>query len=399
MMTPILTTLDRVGYEVRQYPGRRGVRRSCAARNPTGASRCSAALPRPATRGQAVHVRLFPATWSRSTPRAGKPRRQGAHGRRAQRQPQRPIVGPLGARGGNAREHDDHLHAEPGAHRCVLRRARGAARVGTDFISIKDPTGLLTPGVGGPSFQRSSRPPARFRPASLALPVGLAPESINRSKNSPATAAEPSRMAHLPATEDIDARARRSASSLESTTRCCPVSGYFSWLAEREGKPRGQIANTISPLRAPGAGRMISNHTAAANVGIEDRLPAILEEPRSAPRLSDRREPVRAIHRHAGGAQCRAASYKTIPDEVRKYAMGHYGRLAAGLPRIHGARQHPPQDRHGAPALHISPWLPRPAELGPARATGCSRRSATRSVSRRLEAGAGVRVPTSPLTS
>jgi pyruvate/oxaloacetate carboxyltransferase len=59
--------------------------------------------------------------------------------------------------------------------------------------------------------------------------------------------------------------------------------------------------------------------------------------------------------------------YRTIPDEVRKYARGYYGRLAA-----------PPSDEFleranirdseyvtEPPAAHVEPWIPRlRAELG-----------------------------------
>ena len=60
--------------------------------------------------------------------------------------------------------------------------------------------------------------------------------------------------------------------------------------------------------------------------------------------------------------------YKTIPDEVRKYAMGHYGRLAASPSGefMERANIRPEDFVTEPPALHVPPWLPRlRAELGP----------------------------------
>jgi oxaloacetate decarboxylase alpha subunit len=53
--------------------------------------------------------------------------------------------------------------------------------------------------------------------------------------------------------------------------------------------------------------------------------------------------------------------YKTIPDEVRKYAMGHYGRLAAPPSDefLERAAIRPEQISTEAPAAHLVPALPR----------------------------------------
>jgi pyruvate/oxaloacetate carboxyltransferase len=60
--------------------------------------------------------------------------------------------------------------------------------------------------------------------------------------------------------------------------------------------------------------------------------------------------------------------YKTIPDEVRKYARGYYGRLAAEpAPEfLERACIKPSEMVKGRPGEHIEPWLPRLRErLGP----------------------------------
>jgi oxaloacetate decarboxylase alpha subunit len=59
--------------------------------------------------------------------------------------------------------------------------------------------------------------------------------------------------------------------------------------------------------------------------------------------------------------------YKTIPDEVRKYAMGYYGRLAAEPSGAFMERANigPKDFVTERPGDHVAPWLPRlRAELG-----------------------------------
>jgi pyruvate/oxaloacetate carboxyltransferase len=53
--------------------------------------------------------------------------------------------------------------------------------------------------------------------------------------------------------------------------------------------------------------------------------------------------------------------YKTIPDEVRKYAMGYYGKLAAEPSQafLERANIKPGEMATERPAAHIPPGLPR----------------------------------------
>src|SRR5207249_10024976 len=126
-----------------------------------------------------------------------------------------------------------------------VARAEELARLGVDFISIKDPTGLLIPERGRTLF------PAVVRTAGT-IPVqlhshcqsGLAPEvysvAMRNGFQAGYTATEPlGNGASLPATEDIVARARRLglASSLDDGA-LAEVAGYFSWVCERQNKPR-----------------------------------------------------------------------------------------------------------------------------------------------------------------
>ena len=59
--------------------------------------------------------------------------------------------------------------------------------------------------------------------------------------------------------------------------------------------------------------------------------------------------------------------YKTIPDEIRKYARGYYGRLAAKPSDEFLERANIRDSEYvtEAPAAHLEPWLPRlRTELG-----------------------------------
>jgi pyruvate/oxaloacetate carboxyltransferase len=261
-----------------------------------------------------------------------------------------------------------------------VERALELRALSADFISIKDPTGLLTP-----KRARTLFPAIVGAAGAIAVQLhshcqsGLAPEvyqiAIETGFRHGYTAVEPlANGASLPATEDIDARARGLGfvTGIDGQA-LAEVSGYFSWLAEREGKPRGRVAKYDPALyehQVPGG--MISNlRTQLANVGIEDRLPAILEEAAQVRR--DLGYPIvvspfaQFIITQAVLNVVQRERYKTIPDEVRKYAMGYYGRLAAEPSGefLERANIGPQELVTEPPAQHVAPWLPRlRAELG-----------------------------------
>ena len=252
----------------------------------------------------------------------------------------------------------------------------------SDFISVKDPTGLLTPERAKTLFPALVSA-AKDTPLKLHshCQSGLAPHvyqiAVETGFSYGYTAAEPlANGASLPATEDISARAR----SLGYETgiddgALAEVSGYFSWVAEREGKPRGRIA-TFDPAlydhQVPGG--MISNlRSQLAGMHMEHRLPEILEEVAHVRR--DLGYPIlvspfaQYIVTQAVLNVVQGERYRTIPDEVRKYAMGYYGRLAAepSPSFIERARIRPEDVVTAPPGEHIAPWLPRlRAECGSA---------------------------------
>jgi pyruvate/oxaloacetate carboxyltransferase len=263
-----------------------------------------------------------------------------------------------------------------------VERAEELVRLGVDFISIKDPTGLLTPERGRTFFPTVVR-------AAGAIPMqlhshcqsGLAPEVYSVAMRSGFqagyTATEPlANGASLPATEDIVARARQLAltNSLDDGA-LAEVAGYFSWVCERENKPRGTVATYDPALyehQIPGG--MISNlRYQLETMGIADRQPEILDE--AARVRHDLGYPIvvspfaQYIVTQATLNVVQGERYRTIPDEIRKYACGYYGRLAAqpSAEFLERADIRPDEYVTEAPAAHIEPWIPRlRAELGAA---------------------------------
>ena len=263
-----------------------------------------------------------------------------------------------------------------------VERARELVALDVDFISIKDPTGLLTPERGRTLF------PAVVQ-AAAGIPLqlhshcqsGLAPEvyeiAIESGFALGYTASGPlGNGASLPATEDVLARARRlGVATSMNDEALAEVAGYFEWVCERDGKPRGAVATYDPALyehQIPGG--MISNlRYQLQTMNLEHRLPEILEETTRV--RHDLGYPIvvspfaQYIVTQATLNVVQGERYKTIPDEIRKYARGYYGRLAARPSDefLERARIAESEYVTEAPAAHIEPWVPRlRAELGPA---------------------------------
>ena len=269
--------------------------------------------------------------------------------------------------------HTDAYYAE---------RARELVALDVDFISIKDPTGLLTPERGRTLF------PVVVKAAEN-IPVqlhshcqsGLSPDvyeiAIKSGFRFGYTATEPlANGASLPATEDIVARARELgfATSMNDDA-LAEIARYFHWVSVREGKPRGQIATYSADLyehQVPGG--MISNlRSQLETMQMGHRLPEILHEVAHVRR--DLGYPIlvspfaQYIVTQATLNVVQGERYKTIPDEVRKYARGYYGRLAAQPSDefLERANIDPSEYVTEAPAAHLEPAIPRlRADLGSA---------------------------------
>lgn len=253
-------------------------------------------------------------------------------------------------------------------------RARELAALHADFICIKDPTGLLTPERGRTLFPAVAKAAGRV-PAQLHshCQSGLAPEvyevAMAAGFRFGYTATAPlANGASLPATEDIAARARRRGLRTSLDARAlAEVAGYFACLAEREGLPLGRPARYDPALyehQIPGG--MISNlRSQLAAMKLEHRLPEILAE---VPRVrADLGYPIMVspfaqyIVTQATLNVVQGERYRTVPDELRKYAMGYYGRLAAppSPEFLERANIRPGEAVTAAPAAHIEPWVPR----------------------------------------
>jgi len=254
-----------------------------------------------------------------------------------------------------------------------VERAKELVALKADFISIKDPTGLLTPECARTLFPAVVQA-AAGRPVQLHshCQSGLAPQvygiAVESGFRYGYTASEPlANGASLPSTEEIDERARALGATTEiDRSALAEVSGYFACLAERVGKPRGRVAEYAPALyehQVPGG--MISNlRSQLVTMGMEHLLPAILEEAARVRR--DLGYPIlvspfaQYIITQSVLNVVQGERYKTIPDEVRKYAMGHYGRLAA-VPSdefLERAGIRPDQISDEPPAAHLAPALP-----------------------------------------
>ena len=257
-----------------------------------------------------------------------------------------------------------------------VERAHELVKMGVDFLCVKDPTGLLTPERGRTLFPALVKavkgkgiPFQLHSHCQSALAPEVYTEAMKAGFGYAYTALEPlGNGASLPETQDIDRRARAlgMATSLDPEAMA-EASKYFEWLTVREKKPRGEVAKYDKALyehQVPGG--MISNlKSQLAGMHMEHRLPQILEECGQVRR--DLGYPIlvspfaQYIVTQAVLNVVQGERYKTIPDEVRKYACGYYGRLAAqpSAEFLERARIKPGEMATERAADHIEPWLPR----------------------------------------
>ena len=254
-----------------------------------------------------------------------------------------------------------------------VARALELVRLNVDFIAIKDPSGLLTPERAQTLFPAVVRAAGKI-PLQLHshCQSGLAPQvysiAIKSGFRYGHTAAAPlANGASLPSTEDIAKIARDLGYETGlNADALAEVSAYFDWLCLREGKPRGEISQYDPALyehQIPGG--MISNLKSQLQaMKMEHRLQEIMEE---AGRVRhDLGYPIvvspfaQYIVTQSVLNVVQGERYKTIPDEVRKYAMGYYGRLAAepSAEFLERANIRPGDMVTEAPAAHLAPQVP-----------------------------------------
>jgi pyruvate/oxaloacetate carboxyltransferase len=260
-----------------------------------------------------------------------------------------------------------------------VARTRELVKLKADFLCIKDPSGLLTPERGRTLFpavvKAAGKVPVQLHSHCLS---GLAPQVYEVAMQSGFThgytASEPlANGASLPATEEIARRARKLGFQVAMNEKALKeIADYFRWLCVREDKPAGKVAAYDPALyRHQIPGGMISNlRSQLAAMKLEHRLPEILEE---AERVRhDLGYPIvvspfaQYIVTQATLNVVQGERYKTIPDEIRKYAAGYYGKLAAKPSDEFLNKSDSKKQFTGRPGERIEPWLPRlRAELGP----------------------------------
>lgn len=223
-------------------------------------------------------------------------------------------------------------------------KARELVGLGVDAVFLKDPSGLLTPervrtlipalraAVGDRRLQLHTHCLTGLGPPCALEAIALGVDAVHTATSTLAHGAS------QPPTEWVAAQARRLGFAVElDVAGLGPVAEYFRYVARREGKPVGRIAE-YDPFhyehQVPGG--MISNlRFQLEQLGLAHRLQEILEE---AARV--RRElgyPIivspfaQFVITQAVLNVVQGERYRTVPDEVRKYALGYYGALAAPL--------------------------------------------------------------------
>ena len=267
-----------------------------------------------------------------------------------------------------------------------IARTKELLAQGVDYLCIKDPTGLLTPERGATLFpavvKAAKKVPVQLHShCQSALAPRVYETAIRSGFQAGYTASEPlANGASLPATEEINAIARKLGFKTSLDEKALKeIAGYFRWLCIREGKPCGEVAQYDPALyehQIPGG--MISNlRYQLETMRLAHRLPEILEE--IARVRKDLGYPIvvspfaQYMVTQATINVVQGERYKTIPDEIRKYARGYYGRVAAPmneefLNRLNLKSNELVKER---PGDHIEPWLPRlRKDLGPGASDG-----------------------------
>ena len=252
-----------------------------------------------------------------------------------------------------------------------IARTKELVKMSVDFISVKDPTGLLTP-------ERAAKLFPAIVAVAAGIPIklhshcqsGLAPlvyeEAIKAGFAYGYVATDClANGASLPSIIDILGSASRlgrapkmNMSALQS------VDEYFDWLCTRDNFPRGEKAHYDPALyehQIPGG--MISNLRAQlAVMGIAHKEAEILEE--TARVRADLGYPIlvspfaQYIVTQAVLNVMQGERYKTIPDEVKLYLKGHYGKIA-GIPSSEViSRANVVYDDSHRPGELIKPALP-----------------------------------------
>lgn len=212
--------------------------------------------------------------------------------------------------------------------------------LGPDAIVIQDPSGLLTPDRVRtliPSIRaRIGNTPLEFHTHCL---TGLGPlvtlEAAKAGADVVTTSIAPLANGNAPpATQTI-------VSNLRGAGLACDVDldlveeigAHFGRIAQQEGKPIGVPAEyNASHYEHQSAGGVLSNLVSQLrDMSAEHRLPEVLEE--CARVRQDLGWPIivtpfaQFVSTQAAMNVLHGERYRVIPDEVKKYALGYYGKL------------------------------------------------------------------------
>jgi oxaloacetate decarboxylase alpha subunit len=224
------------------------------------------------------------------------------------------------------------------------RKTKELIDLGVDAIYIKDASGLLTPErieTLAPAIKRvCGELPLQLHTHCL---TGLAPYVVTRAIElgvdviHTATSTLANGASH-PATEHFVANARRRGFDVPlDLTAIEEVAERLRYIARREDKPLGDIVEYDAfhyEHQMPGG--MISNiKSQLAAIGLENKLPAVLEE--AARVRAELGYPI-IVSPFAQFVMTQSVlnvmgkeRYATVPDEVRKYVLGHYGEIAGPI--------------------------------------------------------------------
>jgi oxaloacetate decarboxylase alpha subunit len=224
------------------------------------------------------------------------------------------------------------------------RKTRELIALGVDAIYLKDASGLLTPErittlipvlrqvCGKLPLHIHSHCLTGLSPVGSLTAVELGVDIVHTATSTLANGAS------HPSTEQFVANARRRGFDVPlDLAPVHEVAERLRYIAKREGKPLGEIAEYDAfhyEHQMPGG--MISNiKSQLGTLGLTHRLPEVLEE---AARV--RRElgyPI-IVSPFAQFVMTQAVlnvmgveRYAAVPDEVRKYVLGHYGEVAGPI--------------------------------------------------------------------
>lgn len=224
------------------------------------------------------------------------------------------------------------------------RKTAELIKLGVDAVFIKDPSGLLTPeraqtlvpamktACGALPLQLHSHCLTGLAPHTALLAVKLGVDVVHTATSTLANGAS------HPATESFVANARRAGFDVPlDLVPIGEVAERLRYIAAREGQPVGKIVEYDAfhyEHQMPGG--MVSNlKSQLAPLGIADRLPEVLEE--AARVRCELGYPI-IVSPFAQFVMTQAVlnvmgkeRYATVPDEVRKYVLGHYGEIAGPI--------------------------------------------------------------------